>query len=372
MVHVVEVLEDGSEEDLTSCMDVELKSPTPGEMSWCGESLQLKEHVLAPVRPLLRLKTVVSSPCMLWVDGVLSPALTRPLFINLPNDGFMARPKSTSKLVPGEIDAEQQTSSARKSDMRSCPVTPGVLVSSKRDSPDDELVDGDGDMDGLLESTNLKPSPSHCHPTRSASAVPTLEGSPGSMFAAATLAALPALPAKRTRSASTAGGSTERAQAQDAKTCPDALVGANDHLSMHADELTDVTCDWQLEASSKRIMRAVAPASIAASGRCSAGDVDSKTPIPQIPQKGALTKSTAEQQTIAQLGDDITTASRPQPLAPPPSPIVGRPAPCNVFGTGSKRKHREEMSSMMRNMENSLHAMQIEPRPSKFVRCIFA
>jgi hypothetical protein len=64
-----------------------------------------------------------------------------------------------------------------------------------------------------------------------------------------------------------------------------------------------------------------------------------------------------------------------QPPAPPPSPVVGRSAPRDVVGATFKRKLRDEhiassaINSMMRSMENDLHAMHLEARPAKFVRC---
>ena len=100
MVEVTEVFDDGSEEQLSQQMELtELDVDTPPDVH-LSEPAPTVPTKPQPMVKLLPCKPIASPPAnlMLWVDGCLTPALRRPLFIDL--NGSQALPGGPARAGP--------------------------------------------------------------------------------------------------------------------------------------------------------------------------------------------------------------------------------------------------------------------------------
>ena len=421
-MHVVEIFEDGREEDLSQCMEVtsdETIGTTPSVgMYREGQPMDpiARAQPLVPVK-LLKCKplSTATPKLMLWVDGCLTPALRRPLFINLSDaSALAARPRPTPTPYPtGEDWGMSDNDCNGKLEDRSPPrirptrthpeAWPAVVVEDNAEGAcrNDRVGDGRPDVElmggvGTKTSSPLSARPIPCTTSPGASG----RHDPVEAVSPATLSA------KRMRPASAFTVCSARAgEGYKSSSCGNCLH-----------HITDAIVDWQLESSPpKRPTLSVQAAAGSRSSRCDAPSPSITTqsflrvpsacttvtnsmaaaPLsagaracPQFAATGkSLMPSVEVQHSIAEGPLDKSkckdtgsgSASAPptgspedQPPAPPPSPVIGRPAPRDVFGFASKRKQREELPSMLVSMESGLNAMRIEPRPSKFVRCTYA
>ena len=432
-MELVEIFEDGSEESLTSFMDVEVaRKPVMRTSDGGGGDGPSESERPMPLVPVRRLPTTryLEMKCpvpklMLWVDGMLAPALNRPLFINLSGaiDLGVSRPRPTP--TPWPVHSEAPEGGKRRSLSES-----GGAYDAGMGSEDDN-DDGSGD-EFMMVGTSGRGAASHVdldevathrwHGQRRPSSAPSLAPTTAGGFSSPSAgspreqSSPPMLPTKRTRPVSawphsarhSAPGSSQgdvtdvlgdvlgewqlesppkRASllhATPARPAPSRTVDGCFHAAAASDEGHSDVCGASGAAGTAMATEGAATAVALAGGptvgappAAEAAVADSEAPsaAKSAPSASAALSLAASSSTAAPSTGDLGAESGAQPPAPPPSPVVGRSVPRDVFGGAFKRKLRDEHSassainSMMRSMENDLLAMHLEARPAKFMRC---
>ena len=431
-MELVEIFEDGSEESLTSFMDVEVaRKPVMRTSDGGGGDGPSESERPMPLVPVRRLPTTryLEMKCpvpklMLWVDGMLAPALNRPLFINLSGafDLGVSRPRPTP--TPWPVQSEAPEGGKRRSLSESGGACDAGMGS------DDDNDDGSGDECMMHSAVNSSGRGAASHvdldevathrwhgqrrPSSATSWAATTAGGFSSPSAGSPReqSSPPMLPTKRTRPVSawphSAPGTSQgditdvlgdvlgewqlesppkRASllhATPARPAPSRTVDGRYHAAAASDEGHSDVCGASGAARKAMATEGAATAVALAGGptvgappAAEAAVADSKAPsaVTSAPSASAALSLAASSSTAAPSTGDLGAESGAQPPAPPPSPVVGRSVPRDVFGGTFKRKLRDEHSassainSMMRSMENDLLAMHLEARPAKFMRC---
>ena len=433
-MELVEIFEDGSEESLTSFMDVEVaRKPVMRTSDGGGGDGPSESERPMPLVPVRRLPTTryLEMKCplpklMLWVDGMLAPALNRPLFINLSGaiDLGVSRPRPTPTPWPVQSEGGKRRSLSES----------GGAYDAGMGSEDDN-DDGSGD-EFMMVGTSGRGAASHVdldevathrwHGQRRPSSAPSLAPTTAGGFSSPSAgspreqSSPPMLPTKRTRPVSawphsachSAPGTSQgdvtdvlgdvlgewqlesppkRASllhATPARPAPSRTVDGCFHAAAASDEGHSDVCGASGAAGTAMATEGAAAAVALAGGptvgappAAEAAVADSEAPsaAKSAPSASAALSLAASSSTAAlstgDAGAESGAESGAQPPAPPPSPVVGRSVPRDVFGGAFKRKLRDEHSassainSMMRSMENDLLAMHLEARPAKFMRC---
>ena len=107
-MHIVEVFEDGTEEHLSQCMELDTAALEAEAAPPIQPAQPAPPTKPQPLVKLLQCKPSVPNPnLMLWVDGCLTPALPHPLFIDLSaaNNPTGGGASSSSDAADGD-DAE--------------------------------------------------------------------------------------------------------------------------------------------------------------------------------------------------------------------------------------------------------------------------
>lgn len=432
-MELVEIFEDGSEESLTSFMDVEVvRKPVMRTSDGGGGDGPSESERPMPLVPVRRLPTTryLEMKCplpklMLWVDGMLAPALNRPLFINLSGaiDLGVSRPRPTP--TPWPVHSEAPEGGKRRSLSES-----GGAYDAGMGSEDDN-DDGSGD-EFMMVGSSGRGAASHVdldevathrwHGQRRASSAPSLAPTTAGGFSSPSAgspreqSSPPMLPTKRTRPVSawphsarhSAPGSSQgdvtdvlgdvlgewqlesppkRASllhATPARPAPSRTVDGRYHAAAASDEGHSDVCGASGAARTAMATEGAATAVALAGGptvgappaaESAVADSEAPSAAKSAPSASAALSLAASSSTAAPSTGDLGAESGAQPPAPPPSPVVGRSVPRDVFGGTFKRKLRDEHSassainSMMRSMENDLLAMHLEARPAKFMRC---